>query len=204
VGVHTDDVRAKELSRLAASATEVESCARSWRWGNSRPVILEGAEASKSKLMDALRRQPGVLHVAAHVLFPQDIAGPALIALSLRPNGEVEYFSSTEIANIRERLGLVVLNGCASGEGRVLPGAGLMGMTRAWLAAGARAVIASRWATPDDTGELFQNLYASLEQRPSRGSFGRALRTAQLAHLRAGGWRARPSYWAAYFCLERN
>lgn len=204
VGLHAADVRAKELSRLAASATEVESCARSWRWGNSRPVILEGAEASKSKLIDALRRQPGVLHVAAHVLFPQDIAGPALIALSLRPNGEVEYFSSTEIANIRERLGLVVLNGCASGEGRVLPGAGLMGMTRAWLAAGARAVIASRWATPDDTGELFQNLYASLDQRPSRGCFGRALRTAQLAHLRAGGWRARPSYWAAYFCLERN
>jgi CHAT domain-containing protein len=203
-GLGAADPDTKQLSRLAASAGEIAGCARTWKWSSSPPVLLEGADATKQKLVAALRRQPAVVHVAAHVLFPQGAAGPGLIGMSLGQTGEVDYLSSTEVANLREHLGLVVLNGCTSGAGRILPGAGLLGMTRAWLAAGAGAVIASRWPTPDDTGELFQTLYSSLEPQTFRGSYARALRNAQLAQLREGGWRARPGYWAAYFCLERN
>ena len=86
----------------------------------------------------------------------------------------------------------------------MLPGEGLMGLTRAWLAAGARAVIARRWPVRDNSGELFETLYSSLGARQERGSFGRALQQAQIARLRSGGWQASPSYWSAYFCFERN
>jgi CHAT domain-containing protein len=82
-----------------------------------------------------------------------------------------------------------------------------MGMTRAWLAAGARAVIATRWPTPDqDGGGIFPSFYNLYFRRRERGpiSFGALLRDAQLAELRAGGARGEPSHWAAYFCVERN
>jgi len=81
-----------------------------------------------------------------------------------------------------------------------------MGMTRAWLAAGARAVIATRWATPDQTeGTIFQSFYDRLPlQQLQQKSFADLLQEAQVTELRAGGRRADPAYWAAYFCVERS
>jgi CHAT domain-containing protein len=110
------------------------------------------------------------------------------------------------VAGMETGARLVVLNGCSSGRGDVLPGAGLMGMTRAWLAAGARAVVATRWPAPDqDAGTVFDSLYRRYSEK-ARGapitSFGELLREAQLAELRAGGRRAQPSRWASYFCVE--
>jgi CHAT domain-containing protein len=108
---------------------------------------------------------------------------------------------------MRFKLGVVVLNGCSSARAAVLPGAGLVGMTRAWLAAGARAVIVARWSTSDqDEGKLFESFYqrfSTAGNSPQR-TFAELLQQAQLTELRAGGWRANPCHWAAYFCVGRN
>jgi hypothetical protein len=37
-----------------------------------------------------------------------------------------------------------------------------------------------------------------------RKSFAQSLQEAQVAELHAGGRRANPANWAAYFCVERN
>ncbi|HKA02397.1 MAG TPA: CHAT domain-containing protein, partial [Candidatus Solibacter sp.] len=121
-----------------------------------------------------------------------------LIALSLNPQRQSELLGPLEIAGWRTDAGLVVLSGCNSGEGQVLPGTGLLGLTRAWLTAGARAVIASAWPTPDTNGALFQSLYRHLAGRPEPGP-AEALRAAQLEMIRSGDWRASPRYWGAYF-----
>ena len=130
-----------------------------------------------------------------------------MVALSLQRDDQVELMSDTETAGIRAKLGLVVLNGCSSGQAAVLPGTGLMGMTRAWLAAGAHAVISTRWPTSDqDSGGIFVELYRLYFGRHRQGpvSFGALLREAQLGELRAGGLRAEPARWATYFCVETN
>jgi CHAT domain-containing protein len=169
--------------------------------------VLEGADANQLNLAEALKHNPSVLHMAAHVLFPSNQTGLGMVALALQPDNQIELVSATEIASMRAKLGLVVVDGCSSGHGAVLPGAGLMGMTRAWLVAGARAVIATRWPAGDqDTGELFYSLYRLYFSQRSHApiSFGRLLREAQLAELHAGGPHAAPSYWAKYFCVETN
>jgi CHAT domain-containing protein len=197
-----------ELARLAGSSREIENCARVWRSHGYDPVLLRGAEATKDNLDRVLQRSPVVVHVAAHLLFPPDAASPGLLALAQGAGHDVELISASEISGMRLRLGLIVLNGCHSAHGAALPGAGLMGMTRAWLAAGARAVIVTRWNTSDqDEGRLFQSFYerfsvARREKRRKR--FSELLREAQIDELRAGGRRANPAYWAAYFCVERN
>ena len=75
-----------------------------------------------------------------------------------------------------------------------------MGLTRAWLMAGARAVVATEWATPDDVGVFFGRFYRQL-----RGSSihdpAEALRAAQIEALRSNDWRSQPSFWAGYFAL---
>jgi CHAT domain-containing protein/tetratricopeptide (TPR) repeat protein len=205
--VDAPPARILELPRLLGSAREIESCAAIWRGNDQKTLLLEGADAHEDNLARSLPRNPSVLHVAAHVLFPSDQAGPGMLALGLQPDNHVEIVSATEIASMKANLGLVVLDGCSSGHGPVLPGAGLMGLTRAWFVAGARAVIATRWPTGDqDSGEIFSSFYrlyfSTRSQKPV--SYGRLLREAQLAGLHAGGPHAAPAYWAAYFCVETN
>jgi len=199
--------RILELPRLIGSAREVESCAGIWRANGRKTLVLEGIDANQRNLAEALQHNPSVLHMAAHVLFPSHQTDFGMVALGLQPDNQVELLSATEIASMRARLGLVVVDGCSSGHGVVLPGTGLMGMTRAWLVAGARAVIATRWPAADqDTGELFSSLYRLYFSQRSHVpiSFGRLLREAQLGELHAGGPHAAPAYWAKYFCVETN
>ena len=196
-----------ELPRLIGSAREVERCAEIWRANGGKTLVLEGMDANQRNLAEALQHNPSVLHLAAHVVFPSHQAGLGMVALGLQPDNQIELVSATEIASMRAKLGLVVVDGCSSGHGAVLPGTGLMGMTRAWLVAGARAVIATRWPAGDqDTGELFYSLYRLYFSQRSHApvSFGRLLREAQLAELHAGGPHAAPAYWAKYFCVETN
>jgi CHAT domain-containing protein len=205
---HDDSGRPLELARLPGSAREIDNCARTWQSGGHETIVLKGADANSDKFREVLRKNPSVFHIAAHVVFPPQAKGPGMIALALRPGAPVEFVSATEIAGTRARLGLVVLDGCSSANAPALPGAGLMGLTRAWLAAGARAVVATRWATGDQhNGDLFDSFYirlASLERSRGRISFSRLLQQAQIVQLRSGDRRADPGRWAAYFCVERN
>jgi tetratricopeptide (TPR) repeat protein len=185
------------LPRLVGSGAELDACARSWR---GERVLLKGAFASRDGLAEQLRRNPAVVHLATHVLESSERPSYGLIALSLTPRRESELLPPYEIADWRTNAGLVVLSGCHSAEGAQLPGTGLLGLTRAWLMAGAHSVIGSNWATPDESGALFSALYRNLSGE-RHSSPAAALRAAQLEMIRSGGWRARPSYWGAYFVV---
>ena len=50
------------------------------------------------------------------------------------------------------------------------------------------------------SGALFGALYRNLSEESGR-SPAVALRAAQLEMIRSGGWRAKPSYWGAYFVV---
>lgn len=184
------------LPRLMASGSELDACARVWRGDR---VLLKGSAASRGGLQEQLQRNPTVVHFATHILESPDNPTGGQIALSLAPGGEAQTLAPQEIAQWRIRAGLVVLSGCHSAAGKVLPGTGLLGLTRAWLAAGAGGIIGTRWATPDDTGALFIALYRHLGNAGTGPA--QALREAQLDMLRSGDWRARPRYWAAYFAM---
>jgi CHAT domain-containing protein len=192
------------LPRLPGSASELDSCARVW---GEPSTLLEGARATRPELARALDGDPEIIHFATHFLessAPQGVrdSGGAygLIALSRSNRGETELLTPVEIAHWKTRAELVVLSGCHSDRGRVVPGAGLLGLTRAWLTAGAHAVAGSRWDTPDESGALFAALYRELRLQPTPDP-ALALASAQRETIRSGGWRARPRYWEAYFMV---
>lgn len=185
------------LPRLVGSASELAACARAW--GGDRR-LLTGAAANRRNLLEQLRRNPAVVHFATHVLETEDAPSDAAIALSLVEGGEMPLLRPAEIAQWRIRAGLVVLSGCHSAAGEVLPATGLLGLTRAWLAAGADGVVGSQWATTDDSGALFSAFYRHL-RRAAVPSPAQALRAAQLEMLHSAGWHADPRYWGAYFAM---
>ncbi len=185
------------LARLVGSGGEVERCAREW---NGESLLLRGQDVSRKTLREALLRNPAVMHFSLHFLESSQPRHHALMALGLGPGYEPELISPVEISHWRIARGLVVLSGCDSASGEALPGTGLMGLTRAWLTAGARSVLASRWATPDEDGDLFAAFYREYRSGRQADAAG-ALSRAQRRMIREGGWRARPSYWGAWFVM---
>jgi CHAT domain-containing protein len=188
------------LTRLVASAREVEACARTWDSHPGRAVLLEGFDASPIRLRDELRAGASVVHIATHFLQATVPPRHSMIALSLASPGDPQLLSPIQITRWKIDAGIVVLSGCSSASADVLPGSGLMGLTRAWLAAGARAVVASHWPTPDDSGPLFVCFYKHLREKPDDGPAA-ALQEAQSDFRHAGGWRSDPQYWATYFVV---
>ena len=111
------------------------------------------------------------------------VSADSMIALSLSDSGEDRLLGAVEIGGWNAEAGLIVLSGCGSGAAVARPGAGLMGMTRAWLMAGARAVVATGWSTPDDVGVFFGRFYRRLGRSEARDP-ALALQAAQIPRER--------------------
>lgn len=192
-----------ELPRLVSSTYELESCAAAWN-PNRPPILLTGARVSRAKIVPALRQNPAVIHIAAHVLSPNGRPDQALIHLGLTPGGAPEVLTTSDVTGLRTEGALVVLSGCSSAAGNSVRGTGVLGLTRAWLLAGARAVVGSRWPVADNTGDLFRSFYSHLASSPGRTGYSSALQQAKLDMLRSGTWRSDPNYWGAFYLVTKD
>jgi CHAT domain-containing protein len=89
---------------------------------------------------------------------------------------------------------LVVLSACETGLGEVHTGEGVFGLRRAFVLAGARALVMSLWKVPDEeTRDLMEDFYCRTLNERQPGA--EALRAAQLA-LKSKC--ADPLYWGAF------
>jgi CHAT domain-containing protein/predicted negative regulator of RcsB-dependent stress response len=202
------------LARLAGSANEIRSAAKFS--GMDDMQLLTGTSATQAKLRAALAAPPTVLHFAVHVVSPETggipgsaAAGEAALALSLTPDGVPELLTKEAISQLRVPGALVVLSGCASQQGQTVPSAGLVGLGRAWLLAGAAAVIVSSWPTPDDSGDFFSNFYTHLRRKGTQAGTlvqhaSAALQETQIDMQRSAGYRSSPSFWAAYSIISEE
>jgi tetratricopeptide (TPR) repeat protein len=155
--------------------------------------IYVRSAATKQQLM---RRGPEneVIHVAAHATL--DEVDPLYSVIRLAGSdgkpGDVEAHEIYELNLSRARL--VALSACKTGLGRVSRGDELWGFTRAFLAAGSRAMVVSLWAVEDETtAQLMAAFYGRLHEEGARG----ALRRAQL-QLLADPRTRDPYFWAAF------
>jgi CHAT domain-containing protein len=192
------------LGRLIGSSTEIRSAAKESQSANS--VLLTGASATREQLTVALQQEPGIIHFAVHVVSPPGQPQQAALALSL-DHGVPELLTPEVIASFHVAGSLVVLSGCSSGQGKVIPGAGLMGLSRAWLLAGAAAVVVSDWPTPDDSGRFFSSFYGHFSHLSSGDTAQRAalaLRQTQMDMQNGSGYQTSPSFWAAFSVISKE
>jgi CHAT domain-containing protein len=188
-----------ELSRLPASGSEVLTSARAWTGEVGAATILLGNRARTQRFLDALNQFPSVIHLATHVQIPDDRRDQGLIAFSLAPRtgqgvSAPEFLDTMQVSALHLRDALVVMTGCETGAGDAQKGAGLLGLTRAWLMAGARGVVSTTWPVEDTGGEIFASFYRHLSTQPP----AEALRLSQLEMLHSKTWHRDASYWAAY------
>jgi CHAT domain-containing protein len=169
--------------------------------------LLVGPDANLASFTAALSQHPAIIHFAVHVVSPPGHPEQAALALSLGNDNIPELLTREKIASLRVPGSLIVLSGCSSGQGQPAPSAGLIGLSRAWLLAGASAVIVSNWPTPDDSGQFFTSFYSHLTNAGS-GSLAKraasALQQAQLQMQQHGGYGSVPAFWAAYSIVSKE
>jgi CHAT domain-containing protein len=141
-----------------------------------------------------------IVHFASHGLL--DALHPELsgIVLSLvDENGRAQpgFLGLTDVYGMKLPAELVVLSGCQTGLGRQVRGEGLLGLTRAFMYAGAARVVSSLWKVDDRaTAELMTRFYGALRGKKSLPPAA-ALRAAQASMAADPRWRA-PYYWAGF------
>ncbi|MFN7919415.1 MAG: CHAT domain-containing protein [Bryobacteraceae bacterium] len=164
-------------SRLPGARRELEAIQA---LSPGRSTLLAAERALEPHFVQAAPRA-GVLHFATHAVV--DSAHPFDSFLVLSNGGKL---TAAEVHELDLQADLVMLSACRSGSGRVSSD-GLLGLTRAFLHAGASRVIAPVWDVPDETSVL---LVAEFYRQYLLGvNPGQALRGAQkklLAELRAG------------------
>ena len=108
-------------------------------------VSLVGRQATRAALEDAMHTRTGwyAIHLACHsVLDPRQ---PARSGLALA-GGEI--LDLHRIMRLPALCDLVVLSACETASGKVVRGEGVLGLTRAFLIAGARRVASTYWCVP--------------------------------------------------------
>jgi CHAT domain-containing protein len=139
------------------------------------------------------------LHFATHGLLNSrrpELSGIVLSLVDEQGQPQDGFLRLHEIYNMKLNADLVVLSGCRTALGKEIKGEGLIGLTRGFMHAGAKSVMASLWGVEDRaTAELMKRFYAGMLGEGLSPSA--ALCAAQRAMLK-DKHRPQPYYWAAF------
>jgi len=188
------DGQAGGLARLPYSAIEARAVVRAFAGADI--IELAGFNATARQVAELPSADLGVLHFATHAVARRD--APELSALFLSEYAAdgspllADRLTAEDITRSGLRADVVVLSGCATGDGRELRGEGVLGLTYRFLANGSHTVVASLWPVEDAlTARFMEEFYAAYRVS---GRTADALRTAQ---LRTRGTRASP-VWSSF------
>ena len=184
--------RGRTLAALPATGDEVEAI-------GTRTLL--GAKASEAGLREHLTsaKRWKAVHFACHGLI--DVERPMLSSLALSRSGEDDGFlTALEVLRMEIPADLAVLSACETGKGRVVKGEGIVGLTRAFMFAGAPRVICSLWKVDDEATRTLMIKFYEL-WNPKDGSRGlgaaAALKEAQVFVRGHDQWK-HPYFWAAW------
>ncbi len=169
-----------QLVRLPYSSLEARAVTRAF--GERDTIQLSGFEATAEHVRELPTQDLRVLHFATHALARRD--SPAQSALYLSEfaadgsNIADNRLTVDDIARSRLRANVVVLSGCATGDGNELRGEGVLGLTYGFLANGSNSVVAALWPIEDSsTARFMSEFYRAYRDS---GKAAEALREAQL------------------------
>ena len=205
-----DDERVSTRSAAAASAQTYPRLTESRQEARDIAALLPARnvvekldfDASPEALRGAAGRDFGVIHIAAHTVLDSrrpELSGIVLSLVNRKGEAERGILRLRELYDLRLQTGLVTLSACETGIGKEAGGEGMLGISHAFLYAGARRVVASLWKVEDTaTATMMQHFYRAIYQQHLTPAA--ALYAAQTAMRSDPRWAA-PYYWAS-FVLE--
>lgn len=145
---------------------------------------LIGQDATKSRVLARLS-DAKVIHLATHGKYVDDKGAGLQSALAFAPAGQDQgLLPASEIFDLKLNANLVVLSACNSGRGEIT-GEGVIGLSRAFIAAGVPSLVLSLWSIKDEDSAVtfMQQFYQNLKQGQDKAQ---ALRQAMLYMIQRG------------------
>ncbi len=185
------------FGRLVFSSEEAEFITELAPKGST--LKATGFEANRALVASGELGRYRIVHFATHGLLNSEHPELSGLVLSLvDENGKTQdgFLRMSEIFNLELPADLVVLSACQTALGKEIKGEGLVGLTRAFMYAGAERVVASLWQVDDQaTAQLMRRFYRGMLKEGLRPAA--ALRAAQIEMSKSQRWSS-PYYWAGF------
>jgi CHAT domain-containing protein len=181
------DVSSEGMPPLPGTLHEAESIAQL----EPHAKIVEQSQFTHDVALHALDQFDEV-HFATHGILDQD--APLFSALITSPaQSQSSRLSLMELLDRRIHSRLVVMSACETGLGRMSAGDEITGLSRTFLAAGARVVVSSLWKVSDEsTATLMQEFYRAMRSGMPPADAMRA------AEFKVRKQYPHPFYWAPF------
>jgi CHAT domain-containing protein len=211
-----DHARSRQLTALAlanptprlAGSTDLlyaaDEVAAVKRHFGEQAVVRIGQEATETQLKGAAGTVD-LLHLATH--YAVDERDPMRSALDLAPSpvddGRLEV---REVMGLGVGADLVVVSGCSTANGEIAgecpAGDDWVGLTRAFLHAGAPSVLGTLWPVNDRSSARFMDRFYEFLPAAGKGGAVAAAQREMLGGLVRGGSDLQdPYYWAPFVLI---
>ena len=202
-----------ELSRLPYSGTESRWVAKNFAQQGMKVTDLLGANATEQNVRKAAAGR-GILHLACHGLTDQAFGNFfGALALTPGPRGAADaaddgFLSLPEIYQLDlKQCELAILSACQTNYGPQQKGEGVWALSRGFLVAGSRRVVASNWLVDDEAAaSLVSYFTAGLAQAEKQGAsedYAQALHSAKRWVRGQKKWQS-PYYWGTFVLVGPN
>jgi len=184
-----------DFPRLVQAPAEMQKI--SGHFPQTNREVLEGRNATPAAYLASNPGRFAYLHFVTHGTASH--TRPLESAVILSKDADSYKLYAREILMHPLRAQLVTISACNGAGTRAYAGEGLIGLSWAFLRAGARNVIASLWEVSDasSTPQLMDSMYKGLDQGEDPAT---ALRNAKLSLLKSNSRTvfAKPFYWAPF------
>ena len=184
-----------DYPRLPMAALEMRLVQKHFTTENE--TTYAGQKATSEAYLSSSPQQYSYIHFVAHGVSSQTDPLDSAIILSRTSSAEDSFkLHAREIIQHPIHARLVTISACFGSGTRSYAGEGLVGLSWAFLRAGAHNVIGALWDVSDEsTPRLMNGLYQGLEEGLSPSA---ALRQAKLSLLHSQGNFREPFYWAPF------
>ncbi len=181
-----------DLPMAAVEMRQIEK-----HFGAQDETVFARQSATSGAYLETPLQQYSYIHFVAHGVASRTDPLDSAIILS-RTGAAEDSFKLHARDIIRHPIDarLVTISACYGGGTRSYAGEGLVGLSWAFLRAGAHNVIGALWEASDDsTPQLMDSLYQGLEQGMTPSA---ALRQAKLTLMHSQARFSQPFYWAPF------
>jgi CHAT domain-containing protein len=201
-----------KLSPLPYSGWESAWVADAFDKAGIKTIRLEGSGATKAKLRAEIEGRR-IIHLACHGLADQSYGnfyGALALAVGDKPDDPSDdgYLTLSEIYGLNlHGVELTILSACETNYGPQQQGEGVWALSRGFLVAGSRRVVASNWLVDDEAAATLVSFYcgnlAQAEHKGGTVDYADSLLKAK-RWVRAQEKWSSPFYWATLVLVGPN
>jgi CHAT domain-containing protein len=168
-----------------------------------KAVIYTGDEVTKARFLEMSKngelKKYKVIHLATHGLVTPEAPELSAVVFSQLKNpaqGDDGYLRADEILKLNMRADFVNLSACETGLGKLYSGEGVVGLTQAFLIAGANGLSVSLWSVADEsTTEFMSGMYKLAME--NNMTYYEAMAEMKRRFIKSSKWSS-PYYWAPF------